>query len=175
MCGCSSNNPEGVQSRARSGNICTRLVKSNSFIDSPMPRGNTRSPKGNKPTRRPANRRALPFVKGFEMKRTLLRAGTPVLAFAGLALIATAVPGAAVAATGSAVEYVSPTGASAGADTSCATAAFTDINAAVAAAPTGSTVILCKGTYKTSVTVDKRLTLQGEAGAIINAKGQPYG
>jgi len=109
------------------------------------------------------------------MKRTLIRAGTPVLAFAGLALVATAVPGAAVAATSSAVEYVSPTGASAGADTSCATAAFTDINAAVAAAPTGGTVIVCKGIYKTSVTVDKRLTLQGKRGAVINAKGQPYG
>ncbi len=58
---------------------------------------------------------------------------------------------------------------------SCGHAAFSDIQAAVEAAPTGGTVVVCRGTYAQSVTVDKRLTLAGRHGAVIDATGFGYG
>ena len=79
----------------------------------------------------------------------------------------------ASAATASARLYVSPSGGGAG--TSCADAGFSSIQAAVDAAPAGGTVIVCKGTYKESVTVSKSMTLAGRPGAVIDATGQPYG
>jgi hypothetical protein len=68
--------------------------------------------------------------------------------------------------------YVSPHGTAGGADHSCATAAFSDINAAVAAASPGSTVVVCRGRYHTQVVVSKSLNLTGRPGAVINARGQ---
>ena len=85
-----------------------------------------------------------------------------------LALGVTAVQ--ASAATGTV--YVSPSGTSGGADTSCSTAAYTDINAAIAASPAGGTVVVCRGTYHTQAVVNKSLNLTGMKGAVINAKGQ---
>lgn len=78
----------------------------------------------------------------------------------------------ALAASSSAV-YVSPTGSSTGADTSCQTAGYSDINAAIAAVSSGGKVVVCPGTYKTQAVVTKPLTLVGAPGAEINAKGQP--
>jgi nitrous oxidase accessory protein NosD len=69
-------------------------------------------------------------------------------------------------------EFVSPDGAAGGADTSCATAAYSDINAAVAAAPWGGNVVVCPGTYDTQVVISKSLHLYGTHGAVINAVGQ---
>jgi len=84
------------------------------------------------------------------------------------------------------VLYVSPKAVSAGSRTtsaqhakntgrSCSSARFSDIQAAIDAAPVGGKVVVCRGTYATSVTLDKRLTLQGEPGAVIDATAQPYG
>jgi hypothetical protein len=58
-----------------------------------------------------------------------------------------------------------------GADTSCKTARYRDINTAIAAVSAGGTVIVCAGTYDEQVVVTKRLTLVGR-GATISAKGQ---
>jgi nitrous oxidase accessory protein NosD len=68
--------------------------------------------------------------------------------------------------------YVSPSGASGAADTSCSTARYSDINAAITAASSGGTVVVCKGTYHTQAIVSKPLNLIGKSGAVINAKGQ---
>ena len=50
--------------------------------------------------------------------------------------------------------------------TSCDSATFSSINAAVTAAPTGGTVIVCPGTYMEDVLVNKALTLKGEDATI---------
>jgi Right handed beta helix region len=58
-----------------------------------------------------------------------------------------------------------------GADTSCKTAKYRDINTAIAAVSAGGTVIVCAGTYDEQVVITKPLTLIGR-GATISAKGQ---
>ncbi len=78
---------------------------------------------------------------------------------------------AAQASSGS-TAYVSPSGSSSGANTSCATAGYSSIGKAVAAASAGGTVVVCRGVYKTQVVVSKPLTLAGQPGAVIDAKGQ---
>ncbi len=77
--------------------------------------------------------------------------------------------GAAQASTGGSV-YVSPS-AHNGADTSCRTAGYSDINTAIAAVGPGGTVVVCRGTYDEQVVVTKSLNLYGR-GATIDAKGQ---
>lgn len=67
-------------------------------------------------------------------------------------------------------EYVSPSGAAGNAGTGCASATFTSISAAVAAAPSGGKVVACPGTYHEDVLVQKPLELYGY-GATINAQG----
>ena len=81
--------------------------------------------------------------------------------------------GAVAAQAGTATtRYVSPSGTSGAADTSCKTAGYADINAAITAASSGGTVVVCKGTYHTQAIVSKPLNLIGRSGAVINAKGQ---
>jgi hypothetical protein len=75
-------------------------------------------------------------------------------------------------ASASGVVYVSPSGAPGGADISCGTAGYSDINAAVAASGSGGTVVVCRGTYDTQVVVSGPLKLIGRRGAVINAQGQ---
>ncbi|MFY9865964.1 MAG: right-handed parallel beta-helix repeat-containing protein [Trebonia sp.] len=82
-----------------------------------------------------------------------------------------AAAGAAQASAGSTV-YVSPRAASTGAGTSCWTASYSNINAAVAAVGPGGTVVVCPGTYDEEVVVTKPLNLVGRH-ARIDAKGQP--
>lgn len=69
--------------------------------------------------------------------------------------------------------YVSPSGTPGGSDTSCSTAGYSGINTAIAAASSGSTVVVCRGTYHAQVIVSKPLNLIGRRGAVVNAKGQP--
>ncbi len=89
-------------------------------------------------------------------------------------LVAASLAGAGgVAAAGSTL-YVSPTGTSGAADTSCDSAAYTTINDAVSAAAAGDTVVVCSGTYKESVAVAKSLVLTGQ-GATVDATGQDVG
>ena len=70
--------------------------------------------------------------------------------------------------------FVSPQGSSTNSGWSCDDATFTSINAAVAAAPIGGTVIVCEGTYKEDVLVNKALTLKSED-AFIDATGLENG
>ena len=97
--------------------------------------------------------------------------GGSVLLLAGALLMAA--PG--VAASGGSTFYVSPTGASGGADTSCATAAYSQINDAVSAASAGDTVVVCAGTYTEDVAVAKALTLTTSGAVIIDATGLDNG
>jgi len=94
--------------------------------------------------------------------------GGSVLLLAGSLVVASGV------AAGGMTLYVSPSGASGSAGTSCATAAYSTINAAVTAAAAGDTVVVCAGTYKEDVAVSKALTLSGQA-AIIDATGLDNG
>ena len=72
------------------------------------------------------------------------------------------------------VAYVSHSAKKNGADTSCKTAKYRDINTAIAAVSAGGTVVVCAGTYDQQVVVGKPLALVGR-GATINAKGQKPG
>ena len=94
--------------------------------------------------------------------------GGSVLLLAGSLVVASGV------AASSMTLYVAGGGASGNADTSCATAAYTAINAAVTAAAAGDTVVVCAGTYKEDVAVAKALTLSGQ-GATIDATGLDNG
>lgn len=71
--------------------------------------------------------------------------------------------------------FVSPHARPGGRDFSCATAAYRSIQLAVNATRPRGTVIVCRGTYRQSVTVTKRLRLIGYRGAQIDARGFPYG
>ena len=83
-------------------------------------------------------------------------------------------PGAASADTASGETlFVSPEAPS-GDGTSCATASYCSIADAMDDAANGDTVIVCPGTYHASVTVDKRITLRGLPGAVIDAS-RPVG
>jgi hypothetical protein len=104
------------------------------------------------------------------MRRFLIRV---VLAATAAAAMVAAGLSAAYAIPASATLYVSPAGGGAG--TSCATAGFSSIQAALDAASRGGTVVVCKGTYAESVTITKSLTLAGRYGSVINARGLPYG
>jgi hypothetical protein len=95
----------------------------------------------------------------------------PIVLGAAASLLALgATTGAAQASTSSTV-YVSPL-ANHGADTSCRTAGYGDIDTAIAAVGTGGTVVVCPGTYDQEVVVTKSLNLVGKR-ATIDAKGQP--
>jgi hypothetical protein len=63
--------------------------------------------------------------------------------------------------SGSKTLFVSPQGKSNNAGTSCSSATFHSIKAAVKAAPAGSTVIVCGGTYHEQVVISKPLSLVG--------------
>ena len=97
----------------------------------------------------------------------------PALA-AGLLAAGAATAATAHAGSGSSYDtyYVSPWGQSGASDYSCATAAHSSVNAAVAAASAGDTVVVCDGIYREQVVVRKPLNLVGRAGAVIDAAGQ---
>jgi parallel beta-helix repeat protein len=64
-----------------------------------------------------------------------------------------------------------------GSQQGCATAAYTTIGAAVAAATTGQTIVVCPGVYHEMVTVPagKALTIEGLGNPFIDAKGLDNG
>jgi parallel beta-helix repeat protein len=92
-------------------------------------------------------------------------AGTALLLGTGVTFVAVAPASAAVRAT----IYASPSAAD-GTGTSCATATFSTISAAVASAAAGDTVVACPGTYTEDVVIQIPLTLIGES-ATIDATG----
>lgn len=95
---------------------------------------------------------------------------TATLGAAGLVSLIAAAPAVAHSST----VYVAP-GKTSDHDSSCNHAGFNDIQKAIAAAVRGGTVVVCKGTYRTSVTIDRQVNLSGRHGAVIDATGQPYG
>jgi hypothetical protein len=101
------------------------------------------------------------------MKRFLCYAGVVSLAGAALSM---AGPLASAASTSPATVYVSPADVGGAADWSCGTAPFSSIQAAVEVTPLHG-----PGLYQTSATVDRVVNLHGKRGAVVNAKGQPYG
>jgi len=75
------------------------------------------------------------------------------------------------ASAATAIIYVSPTGAATAAGTSCSSATYSSINAALAKALPGDTVVACAGTYREDVLVRTPfVTLVGQS-ATINAAG----
>jgi nitrous oxidase accessory protein NosD len=103
------------------------------------------------------------------MRKSPFAVGTvaTLLAFGGSAAVAST----AQASTGN-TAYVSPSGSTSGADTSCATAGYASISKAVGAVSAGGTVVVCRGVYDAQVVVAKPLTLAGQPGAVIDAHGQ---
>jgi nitrous oxidase accessory protein NosD len=103
------------------------------------------------------------MLRGFRLTAGLMAAGATAFALAGT------VP--AYAAVRSHTVYVSPHGAAGKADRSCRTARYRSINRAIAAAPRGGTVIVCRGRYRAQAVITKSLALIGRH-ALINAQGQ---
>lgn len=64
--------------------------------------------------------------------------------------------------------YVSPTGKAGAADRNCGSAAYSTVQSAVDAASSGSTVVVCRGTYTEDVIISAPLTLAGQHGAVIH-------
>jgi nitrous oxidase accessory protein NosD len=102
---------------------------------------------------------------GYRIRRLFL-AGVATVAISGAGL------GEASAASSAALPtlYVSPSATPSAAGTSCATANFSTISAAVASASSGDTVVACRGTYTEDVVITIPLTLVGQS-ATINATG----
>ncbi|HEX3930459.1 MAG TPA: hypothetical protein VHW64_07125 [Nocardioides sp.] len=71
--------------------------------------------------------------------------------------------------------FVSSKGEARNGGRGCRHAAYSDIQSAIEAAPAGGKVVVCRGVYAVSVTVDKPLTLAGRPGAVIDATGFGYG
>ncbi len=107
------------------------------------------------------------------MKRSIVRASVLLTSAATVAATALITAGGALAAP--TTVYVSRTGHTGAADTSCATAAFATIQAGVNAVATGGTVNVCSGTYAEMVNVTRKTAIVGTGGAIINANGKAYG
>jgi hypothetical protein len=70
---------------------------------------------------------------------------------------------------------VSPNGKSGAADRNCGTAAYSTVQSAVDAAPTGSTVLVCHGRYTEDVIIRHPLTLKGQRGAVIHGSSTANG
>ena len=71
--------------------------------------------------------------------------------------------------------YVSPTGKTGAADRNCRSAAYSTVQSAVAAAPSGGTVVVCRGAYTEDVIVSAPLTLTGKHGAVIHGSSTANG
>jgi hypothetical protein len=91
-----------------------------------------------------------------------------------LALFAASLTAIAIVSASSAesafqdVLYVSPDGVIGAADTSCGSAAYSKVQAAVDAATASRTVVVCRGSYKEDVVISAPLELVGQKGAVID-------
>jgi parallel beta-helix repeat protein len=111
--------------------------------------------------------------------RLAVTGAVTVLAGAAAAA-AVAVPAAASrtvahTAAAAATVYVAADGSAAPGDHGCSSAAYSSIQSAVSAAPSGGVVVVCGGSYDEDVTVSKPLSLTGEAHAVIDATGKING
>lgn len=106
-------------------------------------------------------------------RRTLLAS---VVALTLLGTLGLGVAGTAYASPAATTVYVAPSsGQPNGSGSSCQNPDFTSIQDAIEGVAVGGTVIVCGGTYPGMVNVDKRITLVGRPGAVIDATGDPYG
>jgi parallel beta-helix repeat protein len=71
--------------------------------------------------------------------------------------------------------YVSPSGKSGASDHNCSSAAYSTVQSAVDAVPSGGTVVVCRGTFTEDVIVSKSLTLSGQHGAVIHGSSTANG
>lgn len=104
----------------------------------------------------------------------LSRLLTPLVVLAGMlgGLLVAAAPASAATTT----LYVSPTGTSSGADTSCSAAAYSKIQSAVTAAGSGDTVVVCKGSYSSpsaggGIALTKPVTLKASGSVTLSGAG----
>ncbi|MEA2196248.1 MAG: hypothetical protein QOJ25_299 [Solirubrobacteraceae bacterium] len=101
----------------------------------------------------------------------LLRVFVLLFSVAALAAVATSMASAHGKGKGNGKKgalYVSPSGKAYASDRNCKSAAFTSVQAAVDASPSGGTVVVCKGTYTEDVVISSPLTLTGQHGAVIH-------
>ena len=103
-----------------------------------------------------------------------LRKALPALLAASLTAIAIVFASPAESAAQGAL-YVSPHGVAGAADSTCDSAAYSRIQAAVDAAPAGATVVVCPGSYKEDVIISTPLKLVGQKGAVIHGSGTANG
>ena len=68
--------------------------------------------------------------------------------------------------------YVSANGTSGAADRNCHSAGYTTVQSAVDAAPSGGTVVVCRGSYSEDVIISGPLKLLGTHGAVIHGRRQ---
>lgn len=94
---------------------------------------------------------------------------------AGGAVAAQAVPAQAAANSYQGPVFVSPGGNPAAGGQSCDTARYTSIQAAINAAPSGGSVVVCAGTYQQQVVIVKALTLTGQHATIDESNVTPPG
>jgi Right handed beta helix region len=71
--------------------------------------------------------------------------------------------------------YVSPTGTGGAKDRNCHSAAYSSVQSAVDAAPSGGTVVVCRGTYTEDVIISAPLKLLGNHGAVIQGSSTANG
>jgi hypothetical protein len=71
--------------------------------------------------------------------------------------------------------YVSPSGTAGAADRNCKSAAYSTVQSAVTGAPSGSSVVVCRGTYTEDVIISSSLTLKGRHGAVIHGSSTANG
>lgn len=114
------------------------------------------------------------------MHHPLVRPGLVALGLVAAAVSAVTVPAAAATSPGHAADrdstvYVSPQGAASADDANCGSAGYSSIGAAAAAAPADGTVVVCGGTYHEGVTVNKPLSLLGQARSVVDATGHING
>lgn len=105
-----------------------------------------------------------------------------VLAFAVCAVVAVAQTGVAMASRrghddfdhhhpgGGGAIFVSPSGSAGSGDWSCDSAAYSTIQSAVDAAPSGGTVTVCPGTYTEDVIISSPLNLRGIDATIVGSQ-----
>lgn len=106
----------------------------------------------------------------------VLMLGTSTAAIA-LAGVAAGLAPAQAAPAGAArhTVYVAPRGTATARDAGCGSAAYRSVDAAVAAAPSGGTVVVCGGSYDESVAITRPLSLVGLARPLIDAAGNING
>lgn len=71
--------------------------------------------------------------------------------------------------------YVSPTGTGGAKDRNCQSAAYSSVQSAVDAAPSGGTVVVCRGTYTEDVVISASVKLLGNHGAVIQGSSTANG